>query len=192
MLSRELLHVLARRGSIEIVRALKAYPDGDFTINELARVARVPAMTTWRAVQELRKVGFVRTRKVGNATSVRITEDKEKLRVLRLIPETDPQKTAAREFASRLGENEWLVECRLFGNIGRGEHSPGEEVDVAVVFDDSAVSEADARELTTRTAAATRAETNISIVPLLISRSEMARRGGLASELRDKETIWRR
>lgn len=191
LLTRELLQVLAKKGRIDVIRVLKAYPDHDFTINDLARTARMPAMTAWRAVWELKDTGLVRTRKIGNAVNVRITEDRDKLRTLRLIPDTDPQRSAAKDYAARLGANSWLVECRLFGSIGRGEHSPGDEVDVAVVFDQSQISEAEVKRVSTELAATVKEETNVSVVPLCVSQTEMGRKGGLASELRDKETIWR-
>lgn len=192
LLSREVLEVLAKKGRIELIRTLKSYPDRDLTINELARLAKVPPMTAWRAVKELKSVGFVKTRKVGNALSVKIADDKEKLRTLRLIPETDPQRTAALEFASRLGKNAWIRECRLFGSIARGEHSPGEEVDVAVVYDDQSATEDAVKSVSAELAKAMVDETNVTIVPFCIALREMGRKGGLASELRDKEIIWGR
>lgn len=192
LLNREVLEVLAKKGRIDLIRTLKSYPDRDLTINELARMAKVPPMTAWRSVKELKKVGFVKTRKVGNALSVKITEDKDKLRTLRLIPETDPQRTAALDFASRLGKNDWLRECRLFGSIGRGEHAPGEEVDVAVVYDDQATAEDAVKAASVELAKSMVEETNVAIVPFCIALKEMGRRGGLASELRDKEIIWSR
>jgi predicted nucleotidyltransferase len=192
LLSREFLTILARKGRVEIIRALKSYPDRDFTINELSRTSKVPTMTTWRAVKELKKTGLVRTRKIGNAIGVTLTEDRERLRVLRMIPDTDPQRMAARAYASRLGEQPWILECRLFGSIGRGEHAPGEEVDVAVVYDDSLVTEGKAKEIATSLAALVKEETNVTIVPLCIAQKEMTRKGGLAAELRDKESIWKR
>ncbi|OGS52527.1 MAG: hypothetical protein A3K75_03710 [Euryarchaeota archaeon RBG_13_61_15] len=192
VLSVDFLKILAKRGRVEVIRTLKAYSDRDFTINELARAAKIPTMTVWRAVKDLKKVGLVRTRKVGNATSVSITDDRDRLRTLRLIPETDPQRMAARLFAGKLAENGWLEECKLFGTVGRGEHSPGEEVDVAVVYDDSKVTEADAKEASASVAGSLKSETNVTIVPLCIAQKDMARRGGLGSELRDKESIWRR
>lgn len=192
MLSRELLVTLAHKGRVEIIRTLKSYPDRDFTINELSRASNVPVMTTWRAVKELKKAGLVKTRKVGNAVGVYITDDKDRLRALRLIPETDPQRTAAKRYASMLGEHAWLQQCRLFGSVGRGEHSPGEEVDVAVVFDDGSVSEDDAKATAKRLAEQIKLETNVTIVPLCIAQKEMSRKGGLAAELRDREIIWSR
>lgn len=192
MLSHEFLEILARKGRVELIRTLKAYPDKDFTVNELARTSHVPTMTAWRAVKELKKAGFVHTRKMGNAICVALAEDKDRLRVLRLIPEADPQRSAARLYAIRLGENEWLRECRLFGSIGRGEHAPGEDVDIAVVFDDGVVSEDIAKKASTTLADQLRLETNVLIVPLCIPQKDMGRKGGLAAELRDKETIWKR
>lgn len=191
MLSKEVLSILAKSGRIDLIRALRSYPDKDLSVNELSRIAGVPTMTAWRAVRELKKAGFVRTRKVGNALIVRITDDREKLRTLRLIPETDPQRSATLRFASGLGERPWLRECRLFGSIARGEHAPGEEVDVAVIYDDAVVSEAEARAEASELAKAILAETNVTIVPFTIALKEMGRRGGLATELRDKEVIWK-
>ncbi len=192
MISAELIGILAKKGRIELIRTLKAFPDRDFTINELAKVSGVPTMTTWRAVKELKKHGFVKTRKIGNAVSVAITDDREKLRTVRLVPETDPQRSAAILFARRLGQNEWVDECRLFGNIGRGEHAPGDDVDVAVIYADTSLSADQAKEKAGEFAAQVKSETNVSVVPLCISSKDMSRRGGLATELRDKEIIFRR
>jgi predicted nucleotidyltransferase len=108
------------------------------------------------------------------------------------VPETDPQRSAAFIFAKRLAQNDWVEECRLFGSIGRGEHAPGEDVDVAVVFSEGAIDAERAREQAVSLAAQVKTETNISVIPLCISSKEMARRGGLATELRDKEVILRR
>lgn len=190
MISLELLRILARKGRVEIIRTLKAFPDNDFSINELARVANVPTMTAWRSVKELKQAGFVKTRRVGSAIGVRISDDRERQRTLRLIPDTDPQRAAAGQFAELLGKNHWLKECRLFGSIGRGEHSPGEEVDIAVVYDGEIIAEADAKAAASAAAAAIKTETNVTIAPLFVPYREMTRKGGLASELRDKEVIW--
>lgn len=192
MISRELLQILAKKGRVEIIRTLKAFPENDFSINELSRVAKVPTMTVWRGVRELKAAGMVRTRKVGNSIGVRISDDREKLRMLRLIPDTDPQRSAAKRYADILGRNRWLRECRLFGSIGRGEHSPGEEVDVAVIYDETSVAEADAKEAPAAVASQVRSETNVTIAPLCVPHKEMTRKGGLAAELRDKETVWSR
>lgn len=190
MISRELMQILARKGRVEMIRTLKAFPDNDFSINELAKVAKVPTMTAWRSVNELKQAGFLKTRRVGNAVSVRISDDREKQRMLRLIPDTDPQRAGAGQFAKLLGKNHWLKECRLFGSIGRGEHSPGEEVDVAVVYDDGIITEVDAKAAAFAIAEAIKKETNVTIAPLFVPYREMTRKGGLASELRDKEVIW--
>ncbi len=192
LLSRELLSALVRKGRVEIIRALKAFPENDLSINELAKVAKVPTMTAWRGVKELRDAGIIRTHKVGNSIGVRITEDRDRLRLLRLVADTDPQRAAAHIFSERLGENEWLRECRLFGSIGRGEHAPGEQVDIAVVYDENGATRESARESSLAIAEIVKRETNVVIVPFLITETEMSKKGGIASELRDREVIWRR
>ncbi len=192
LISAELIGILAKAGRIELIRTLKAFPEKDFTINEAAKTAGVPVMTAWRAVKELKKAGFVKTRKIGNAISVSITDDRDRLRTLRLVPETDPQRSAALLFAERLARKDWVEECRLFGNIGRGEHAPGEDIDVAVIFSEDLISSEMAHQESLTIAAQLKSETNVSIVPMCISHREMARKGGLATELRDKEVIMRR
>ncbi len=192
MISRDILMILARRGRVEIIRTLKSYPGEGFTINDLSRKSRVAAMTTWRAVRELKKAGFVKARKVGNSIIVSMADDKERLRLLRLIPETDPQRVAAIAYASQVSEYGWVDECRLFGSIGRGEHSPGDEVDVAVVYREDEIAEEEARERARDIAEKIRLDANIAIVPLCVPLKEMSRKGGLAAELRDKEIIFRR
>lgn len=191
VLSRELISTLAKSGRIEILRTLKAYHDRQFTINELARTSGVPVMTAWRAVKELKAVGLLKTRRIGNSTAVWITDDPGKLRTLKGVPDTDPQKAAARAFAETMALNPWLMECRLFGTVGRGDHRPGEEVDVAVVYDENATEE-QAKASSAEAAAEVERRTNVPVVPLCVSSKEMGRRGGLGSELRDKETIWER
>ena len=188
----ELLKILAKRGRISLIRTLKSFPDRQFSINELARVAEVPTMTTWRAVDELKRSKIVKVRKIGNVRSVRITDDASILRTLRLVEDIDPQKAAAREFASKVSDHRWAVECRLFGSVARGEHMLGEEVDIAVVFDDRSTSEEEAEAEAASISEEIRQKTNVSVVPLLMSTKDMSRRGGLASELRDKEILWSR
>ncbi|UCE44910.1 MAG: nucleotidyltransferase domain-containing protein [Methanobacteriota archaeon] len=192
MLDQGILRMLARSGRVDIIRTLKSFPDRDFSINELAKTSGVPTMTTWRAVNELKAAKIVRVKKVGNVRSVRISSDTGVLRMLRLVEETDPQKAAARGFSDMIAEHDWAVECRLFGSIGRGEHVPGEEVDIAVVFDDRLVTEEEAKASASFISRQLLDDTNVTVVPLMISTREMARRGGLAAELRDKETIWSR
>jgi len=190
MLSRQLIEALAKSGRIEIVRALKANHDRSYTINELARASGVPVMTTWRAVKELKGVGLVKTRKIGNATAVTLSEDRELNRILKLLPEADPHRAAAEAYSRELSSYSWLVECKLFGAVGRGEHGPGEDVDVAVVYDDSKVSEDEVRNLAAATAEKMKGRSGIMVVPLCVSAKQMSKKGGFASELRDKETIW--
>jgi len=192
MISREILTTLAKRGRVEIIRTLKSYPGRDFTINELARTARIPTMTTWRTVKDLKKSGFVSARKVGNSVIVSITDDREKLRMLRLIPDTDPQRVAALTYSKLLAEQDWVSECRLFGSIGRGEHAPGDEVDIAVVFREDIIPEGEARTKAKSIADSLKGETNITIVPMCVPLKEMSRKGGLAAELRDKEVVFSR
>jgi len=189
VLSLEVLSVLARRGRVDLIRALRAFPNQDFTINELARKSGLPPMTAWRATKELKGIGLLKTRKAGNALMVSLTDEKDRLRILRLIPETDPHRMAAIAFSKDLAESEWLEECRLFGTVARGEHSPGEEVDVAVVYRDTLISEQEARTQAARLAERIKQDTNITIVPLCLPQREMSRKGGLASELRDKEVL---
>jgi len=191
-LTRELLKVLAAKGRVEILRTLRAFPDEEFTVNGIARAAKVPVMTAWRATKDLKAVGLVRTKKVGNATVVSLTGDAERLRVLRVLPETDPHKDAARMFAREVSSHPWAEECRLFGTIARGEHMPGEEVDVAVIYDGEEAEEGTVRANVEGVAESVRTETNVTIAPLCIEKKEMGRRGGLAAELRDKEVLWRR
>jgi len=192
MISRETLNALAKAGRIEIIRTLRAYPDRDFSMNELARTSGTPTMTAWRAIRDLRKLGYVKTRRIGNAIVVSLTRDHQTLRALRIVPETDPQRSAAILFSSRIGVAGWVEECRLFGNIGRGEHSPGDEVDVAVVYDEETLQLDGAKEEAQGVAAQILAETNVTIVPFCLSKKDMARKSGLAAELRDKEVIWSR
>jgi len=191
-LTRDLLKVLAGSGRVEILRTLRAFPEDEFTVNGIARAAGVPVMTAWRATRDLKAVGLIRTRRVGNATVVSLTSDAEKLRVFRVLPEADPHKDAARMFADEVSGEPWAEECRLFGTVARGEHMPGEEVDVAVVYDGTVAGEEAVRSRAQEVSHAVLRKTNVAIAPLCIEKKEMGRRGGLAAELRDKEVLWRK
>lgn len=191
-LTRELLKVLAGKGRVEILRTLRAFPEDEFTVNGIARAAKIPVMTAWRATKDLEAVGLVRTRRVGNATVVSLTADAEKLRALRVLPEADPHKDAARMFADEVSGEPWAEECRLFGTIARGEHLPGEDVDIAVVYDGDVAGGEDVQRRAREVAHLIFGRTNVTIAPLCIEKKEMGRRGGLAAELRDKEVLWKR
>jgi len=191
-LTRDLLKVLASRGRVEILRTLRAFPEDEFTVNGIARAAGVPVMTAWRATKDLKAVGLIRTRRIGNATVVSLTSDVDRLRVLRVLPEADPHKDAARMFVDQVSGEPWAEECRLFGTVARGEHLPGEEVDVAVVYDGTVANEEAVRGRVQAVSRTVLARTNVAIAPLCIEKREMGRRGGLAAELRDKEVLWRK
>lgn len=191
-ISREFIRILAKKGRIEIIRTLRAHHDHRFSINELSRTSGIPTMTVWRAVDELKELGLVKTRKVGNSTSVRLTDDREKLRPLKILPDADPHKDAARAYSMMMSKYDWLEECRLFGTVGRGEHGPGEEVDVAVIFDDAKITEQQAKEASSSLSDEVWKKLNIIVVPLCVAKKDMSRKGGLAVELRDKETLWKR
>ncbi len=191
-ISREFIRVLAKKGRIEIIRTLRAHHDHRFSINELSRTSGIPTMTVWRAVDELKGLGLIKTRTVGNSTSVRLTDDREKLRPLKILPDADPHKDAARSYSLMMSRYDWLEECRLFGTVGRGEHGPGEEVDIAVVFDDDKVTEQQAKEAAMSLSDEVKGRLNITVIPLCVAKRDMSRKGGLAAELREKETIWKR
>lgn len=61
-----------------------------------------------------------------------------------------------------------------------------------MVYSDDAITVDEARAQAAVLAAEIKSESNVSVVPLFISGKEMARRGGLAAELRDREVILRR
>jgi len=187
-----LISSLARRGRIDIIRSLRQYPNRDFSINELARVSRIPVMTCWRGVRELESLDILTLKKVANSEIVTLNQNADLIRFLRQIPDSDPHRYAARLFSTKLDQLPGIVEARLFGKVAKGDHAPDSETDIAVVFDGVQVSKEDATAHCNRIAKEIKSITGMTVQPHMIMKDHLDQGRGFAAELRDKEILWRK
>jgi len=188
----EQISALARRGRIDIIRTLRQYPDRNFSINELAKVSRIPVMTCWRAVRELTGIGLLKVRKIANSSIVSLNITPELMRLLRQISDSDPHRYAALMFARQIGRLPGIVEARLFGRVAKGDHTPESEADIAVIFEHIKISQEDASAHADRIAKEVESLTGTRISPHLVRKDHLDQGRGFAAELRDKESLWRR
>ena len=173
------------------LRVLLAAPPTGLTIRELALRSGVPYATTWRIVEDLRRLGVVGVMPVGPSRQVRVNEGSPLLDDLRRIAalEFAPHRQAARRFARLASRVQVVRKVILFGSVARGEETVGSDVDVAVVLDRrtrKALSDV------TDLAVQVLDETGLVVVPVTATRRELARGGDLPKALASGEVLYER
>src|SRR5881397_3764276 len=120
-----------------VLRTLFAASRTDLTIRELAIRSRVSYASTWRLVEDLRRLGAVRLDRIGPSRRVSVNEASPLLADLRSIAalEFSPHRHAARRFAELASRVHAVRTVILFGSVARGEETVGSDVDIAVVVD---------------------------------------------------------
>src|SRR3972149_3455426 len=112
--------VIRHRG---VLRALFAAPPAGSTIRELAIRSGVPYASTWRLVEDLRRLGALRVEVIGPSRRVSVNAGSPLLDDLRRIAgvEFDPHRKAARRFADLASKLHAVRKVILFGSVSRGE-----------------------------------------------------------------------
>ncbi len=174
-----------------ILRVLLRAPPAGFTIRELAGRSGVPYATTWRVVEDLRRLGAVSVVPFGGSRQVRLREDSILLDDLRRIAalQFSPHRQAAVRFARLAASVHAVRRIILFGSVARSEETVGSDVDVAVVLDRKtrkALSEV------TDVAARVLDETGLVVVPVTATPRELARGGDLPRTLASGEVLYER
>jgi predicted nucleotidyltransferase len=180
--------VLKRRGIVEV---LLRYPDREFTINELSRLAGVPYASAWRFVKGCEESGIVFLKRIGNYNVCRLNpgspflKDIENALKSRPTPQKAVMESLIREIR-KIGDIERLV---LFGSVSRNEERPGSDVDVALI-------------VKKKTAATKNAVTDIvdkvmeksrmNIVPIILTERDVEGKGQFSEEVRKGVVLYER
>jgi predicted nucleotidyltransferase len=180
--------VVRHRG---ILLALFAAPPAALTIRELALRAGVPYATTWRVVEDLRRLGALTIDPVGASRQVRVNAGSPLLGDLRRIAAVEfaPHRQAALRFARLASRVPVVRKVILFGSVARGEETVGSDVDVAVVLErrtKGALDELD------RLATRVQDETGLAVVPIPVTPRELGRGGSFPRTLAAGEVLYER
>jgi len=180
--------VIRHRG---VLRALFAAPPAGMTIRELAIRSGVPYASTWRLVEDLRRLGALRLEVIGSSRRVSVNTGSPLLDDLRRIAgvEFDPHRKAARRFADLACKLHAVRKIILFGSVSRGEETVGSDVDLAVVLDRKTRA---VRAQVDRLAGQVIEETGLAVVPTMLTQREITRGGSFPRTLATGEVMYER
>jgi len=180
--------VVRHRG---ILRVLFAAPPAGITIRELAIRSGVPYASTWRLVEDLRRLGALRLEAIGASRRVSVNAGSPLLDDLQRIATVQfaPHRAAARRFADLAARVHAVRKVILFGSVARGEEAVGSDVDLAVVIDRETRA---VRAELDRLAGQVVEETGLPVVPTLVTRRAIARGGSFPRALESGEVLYAR
>lgn len=174
-----------------IVEILLKYPDREFTINEISRLAEVPYASAWRFIKESEETGVVLLKRVGNYNVCRLNRSspfmKDVLNALK--SRTSPQKAVLESLTIELKKINDIKKVVLFGSVAKNMEKPGSDVDIAVIAKrknlglEKAVTDVVDRILQ---------ESRIKVVPIILTEKEAGGRGQFAEELRKGVVLYER
>jgi predicted nucleotidyltransferase len=174
-----------------VLRTLLSAPDAGLTIRQLAIRSGVPYASTWRLVEDLRRLGALRLEVVGPSRRVFVNAGSSLLDDLGRIAAVEfaPHRDAARRFATLASRVHAVRTVILFGSVARGEETVGSDVDLAVVLDRE---EQAARAELDRLVGRVVEETGLPVVMTLLTRRELAGRGSFPRALKAGEVLYER
>jgi hypothetical protein len=161
---------LGKAGRVETLDFFLAHPRRRLTINELARTAKLPVATAWRAVQDLSDLGLVLVDRIGNAAIVRLNEGSPATRALQALEVPDPQTMAFESFREHVRRSVPRVTVSLFGSVDRGDAKPSSDVDAHVVYGHSGHSKRTVEDACASACVKVLDEYRIVVSPLITSR----------------------
>jgi len=132
----EALELVKYRGSRQMLETLLAFPNRQFTINELAKEAGVPFASAWRLVKKWEPAGIIETGRVGKSVTVRLHKSEYLNSVVSLLKiSTSPQAFTANALKDVLAREKGVKEAYLFGSVAKGEEKPTSDIDVALLVE---------------------------------------------------------
>jgi predicted nucleotidyltransferase len=129
----ELSSLVRRNGSRGVFEALKRFPDRMFTINELAKTAKIPFTTAWRIVNEWEKAGVIEVFSIGRARAVKLGKGAINQNLSDLFFLDSPHKAALSALRGILAKETGISIAYLFGSVASGKEGFGSDVDIAIL-----------------------------------------------------------
>jgi nucleotidyltransferase-like protein len=164
------IRFFAGAGRPQLLDVLLSHPRRRFSINELARRAKVPVATTWRAVRDFADLGLILTEPVGRTTLVQLNGHSPVTRALGQLQFPDPHRMAYEAFARRLAARLPGIQPRLFGSLAKGEVSPSSDVDVIVPYEGSGYSKKEVQDACAKVGVEILDDFRIVVSPLIVPR----------------------
>ncbi len=125
---------VAKKGFGAVFGVLLEFPRRRFSINGLAREAKVPYATCWLLVSSLERAGVVDVDLIGRTRAVSFRENEFSKRLAELVGmSVSPQRLSLDFLKKRLGGAKGGVSAFLFGSVAAGREKLGSDVDVAVL-----------------------------------------------------------
>jgi predicted nucleotidyltransferase len=130
----EAAELLAYKGARALFETLRAYPQRQFSISELARTAGLPFTTTWKLVQKFERAHVVDVSLIGKTRAVRHRDGPFATLlgdILRLS--RSQQRLSLPALRRILKAKKGVSEAYLFGSVAQKSESLDSDVDVALL-----------------------------------------------------------
>lgn len=132
----EALQLINYSGSREIFETLLRFTNRKFTINELAKEAKVPFASTWRLIKRWEQAGLIETGRVGKSVTVKLHKSEYSNSIASLLKlSMTPQAFTAKQLTLLLAKIKEVKEAYLFGSITRKEEKLESDIDVALLVE---------------------------------------------------------
>jgi len=174
-----------------ILELLVKYPERDFTVNEISRLAGLPYATTWRFMKDCDSAGIVFMKKIGNCNVCRLNKDslflKEVLNALKSKP--TPQSAVLRHFVNGMQKAKSVERIVLFGSVAEGKERPESDVDIALIASkrDPAL-----EKLATGLADEILKKSKVKVIPIILTEKEAEGSSQFAEEIRKGVVLYER
>ena len=130
----EAIELVKNRGARQMLETLLKFPGRQFTINELAREARVPFASAWRLVKKWEMAGLIETGRVGRGVTVKLHKSEYLDAVSSLLKiSVSPQVFTANVVGDLLAKEKVVKEAYLFGSVASGKETPASDIDIALL-----------------------------------------------------------
>jgi len=133
----EALELLTYKGARQLFETLQAFPKRQFTINELARTAKLPFTTTWKLVQKFERAQIAEVTLIGKSRAVRYKESPFSQLVMKILSlSKSHQALSIPALKRRLGACKGIKQAYLFGSVAKNVEKLESDVDVALLLKD--------------------------------------------------------
>jgi len=177
--------------SRRVVEILLRYPEREFTVNELSRLAGTPYVSTWRFIKESEESGLVFVKRIGSSNVCRLNKGSLFLKDIQnaLKSRASPQKAVLESLTMKMKKIKSIRRIVLFGSVARNMEKPGSDVDIALIVDkkggglEKAVTDVVDRIME---------RSRIKIVPIILTEREAEEKSQFSNDVREGIVLYER
>lgn len=130
----EAVELLTYKGARALFETLRAYPQRQFTINELSKTAHLPFTTAWKLIRRFELARIVEVAAIGKSRAVRYRESPySKLLAGILRISASPQVLALPALKRILRAKREVRNAYLFGSVALKKEKLESDIDVALL-----------------------------------------------------------